>query len=1044
MNRWIALALVLSLVACGDDNTKDTPIDINAVDVDAGNNSNADGGNSANVDAGNVTTGPVCGNAVLEEGEACDGNRLDGATCETFGFAGGTLACAGNCQAVDTTGCEAAETCGNGVLDANETCDGDLLNNATCEALGRGPGTVRCAANCGSFDLSSCGPAPTCGNGAIDPTEVCDDALLGNATCESLGFGPGTLACGGNCEAYDTSACGAAPICGDDIINGLEECDGAALAGQTCVSRGFGAGTLACAGDCTFDTSACPPPPTCGDGTINGTETCDGAALGGQTCESRGFGPGTLACSADCMGFDASACSAPPRCGDGAINGMEVCDGALLAGQTCGSQGAGIGSLGCAADCLSFDTTQCCQPDCSSTSCGPDPVCGTSCGTCQQGENCDMGQCVCVPETCATLGVECGTIADGCGGTLDCGGCTGGLSCNQNSCSCPVVTSMSTYTIDVPTVDITFQVTLNGQPVTNANTNDSDEGIFYLVHAATGERMSLPETAAGTTANYPVTRRVIPGFYDIYYGNGGTQTNWPVNTNNLLIANADLTSSQTLNIDVPTVDITFEVTLGGQPVTSANTNDSDEGVFQLVDSRTGERMNLPETAAGTTPNYPTTRRVIPGNYDIYYANGGTQTNWPVNTNRRLYADVNLNTSQTFTIDVPVVDILFDVTLNGMAVTSANTNDSDEGIFQLVDPVTSERMSLPETAAGTTVNYPTTRRVIPGFYDIYYANGGTQTNWPVNTNFKLETGADFTSSGSYTINVPTVDITWAVTLNGQAVTSANTNDSDEGVFQLINVATGERSSLPETAAGTTPNYPVTRRIIPGNYHIHYANGGTQTNWPVNTDHRIVTNEAFTQSQNFTINVPTVDIVWDVTLNGVPVTAANTNDSDEGVFYLEQPVTGERMNLPETAAGTTPNYPVTRRVIPSNYDIYYGHAGYQQFWPANTRNLLYANVGLTTSQTFTINVPYVEFLLDVTLNGLAVTSANTNDSDEGVFYLETVGGERLSLPETAAGTTPNYPVSLRLIPDTYSYFYGNGGTQTNWPVNTNHLLGCFEVQ
>ncbi len=43
--------------------------------------------------------------------------------------------------------------------------------------------------------------------------------------------------------------------------------------------------------------------------------------------------------------------------------------------------------------------------------------------------------CVCHPLTCAQVG-NCGALADGCGGTLNCGTCTGGDYCSNNNC-CP-------------------------------------------------------------------------------------------------------------------------------------------------------------------------------------------------------------------------------------------------------------------------------------------------------------------------------------------------------------------------------------------------------------------------------------------------------------------------------------------------------------------------------------------------------------------------------------------------------------------------------
>jgi len=46
-------------------------------------------------------------------------------------------------------------------------------------------------------------------------------------------------------------------------------------------------------------------------------------------------------------------------CGDGVRAGQETCDGTDLAGQSCAGLGLGTGTLSCAADCGSFDTTQC-------------------------------------------------------------------------------------------------------------------------------------------------------------------------------------------------------------------------------------------------------------------------------------------------------------------------------------------------------------------------------------------------------------------------------------------------------------------------------------------------------------------------------------------------------------------------------------------------------------------------------------------------------------------------------------------------------------
>jgi len=51
-----------------------------------------------------------------------------------------------------------------------------------------------------------------------------------------------------------------ASVCGNNIIEGGEDCEGEDLNGQTCVSLGYASGTLTCDIACSFDTSDCVAP----------------------------------------------------------------------------------------------------------------------------------------------------------------------------------------------------------------------------------------------------------------------------------------------------------------------------------------------------------------------------------------------------------------------------------------------------------------------------------------------------------------------------------------------------------------------------------------------------------------------------------------------------------------------------------------------------------------------------------------------------------------------------------------------------------------
>jgi len=99
------------------------------------------------------------------------------------------------------------------------------------------------------------------------------------------------------------SAVTLATLCGDDHVDEGEECDGTALGGATCESLGFAKGDLACT-QCHFDTSACNG---CGNGVIEEHEDCDSGDLGGRSCTTLGFTGGTLGCTARCK-LDTSSC----------------------------------------------------------------------------------------------------------------------------------------------------------------------------------------------------------------------------------------------------------------------------------------------------------------------------------------------------------------------------------------------------------------------------------------------------------------------------------------------------------------------------------------------------------------------------------------------------------------------------------------------------------------------------------------------------------------------------------------------------------------
>ncbi|MFH2009349.1 MAG: hypothetical protein ABI333_22350 [bacterium] len=97
---------------------------------------------------------PLCDNGVLDPGEQCDGDDLQGQTCESLSYDGGELRCAWDCR-YNLEACVGDGACGNGIRDLNEDCEGDDLNYGTCEGTGFGSGVVSCSVDC-RLDYSQC------------------------------------------------------------------------------------------------------------------------------------------------------------------------------------------------------------------------------------------------------------------------------------------------------------------------------------------------------------------------------------------------------------------------------------------------------------------------------------------------------------------------------------------------------------------------------------------------------------------------------------------------------------------------------------------------------------------------------------------------------------------------------------------------------------------------------------------------------------------------------------------------------------------------
>ena len=232
----------------------------------------------------------------------------------------------------------------------------------------------------------ACEGKPYCGNGILDAMEECenDSFMNGDRQCAawSYKYTSGEVHCSNNCKiTYDDCIEYEKPqTCGNDIIDGDEQCDGENLLtiyhepmeGSSCkeFSAFFSAGNIFCDSNCRINVEDCIladqfTESYCGNDVLDNGELCDGDKFGDMTNYCADWAPnfigGKVSCTEDCEP-DFNECVEQDICGDGQLSDNESCDGSLfmLNEKTCSgwSNRFSSGSVHCTSNCT-IDYSEC-------------------------------------------------------------------------------------------------------------------------------------------------------------------------------------------------------------------------------------------------------------------------------------------------------------------------------------------------------------------------------------------------------------------------------------------------------------------------------------------------------------------------------------------------------------------------------------------------------------------------------------------------------------------------------------------------------------
>lgn len=341
MKRWVIVLSTLWLFACGQGVKKNEPA--------------------------------PCGNGRLDPGELCDWGIADGQAgacptacdaaadaCTSVALVGDRLSCSAECVVNEPAcgegdgccplGCDSSgdadctNTCNNGIVEGNETCDGncpttcDDRDACTIDSFSGSADT--CSLVCQAEQISACtggdGCCPPgctsdsdsdcsaqCGNGTVDPGELCDGNCPASCddgqacTTDRMVGGPST--CNAQCVNDPITTCVSGDSCCPAGCTSDNDTDCACVP-RTCADVGYVCGTLDTGCNSTIDCGTCNVTQTCSQGAclnvppdrgIGSACTSDAGCESGTCLTEAGYGyPGGY-CVGVCDVFGLSCDGAP-------------------------------------------------------------------------------------------------------------------------------------------------------------------------------------------------------------------------------------------------------------------------------------------------------------------------------------------------------------------------------------------------------------------------------------------------------------------------------------------------------------------------------------------------------------------------------------------------------------------------------------------------------------------------------------------------------------------------------------------------------------
>ncbi len=262
----------------------------------------------------------------------------------------------------------------------------------------------------------------------------------------------------------------------------------------------------------------------------------------------------------------------------------------------------------------------------------------------------------------------------------------------------------------------------------------------------------------------------------------------------------------------------------------------------------------------------------------------------------------------------------------------------------------------------------------------------------------------------TVDVPSATVSGAFLIDGAPAPS---DFGEQGFVHLI----GSGTPTPITLGVTNTQAYGPVMLIEGDYRPAYELLFSDGALPKNPLATIGAAVFVTDSAVVDVDIPTVDVAFTFTLNGVPAPAL---PGQAGSIWLRDAETGDEMWVASTHVGAE-----TIKVLPGIYDVVYRHQAGSTV-PQNENAVVQADVPLFSDQNVLVDLPTRDQTLSFLLNGAPFPTSSYTEAE--IELRNRLTGDAVSFGPTTAGSA-----TRTVLPGVYDVAYSKIDVSDLIPAN-----------